>query len=81
MDLLAPMSPPQKEIDKIKTPVSPPLRTRRTSGLLSPPKANSRRTSTPVSVASNDPNELQVCYVCQVAGTAQDLVKYKKYQF
>lgn len=69
------ISTSQKEAGKIKPPVSPPVRTRRTSGLLSPSKAISRRASTPVSSNSNDPNEVQVCYVCQVAGTAQDLVK------
>lgn len=62
---------PQKETSK-----TPPVRTRRSSGLTSPPKANSRRTSTPLSLNSNDANELQACYVCQVSGTAQDLVKW-----
>lgn len=72
----SPLSTPQKEPNKVnKSPTTPPVRTRRTSVLQSPPKANPRRTSTPVSSNSNDTNEMQVCFVCQVSGTVQDLVK------
>lgn len=68
---------------------TPPLRTRRLSVLMSPPKSK-RRTSTPVTatstnsvdttptstaIATTTTNELQACDVCQVPGTAQDLVK------
>lgn len=63
-------STPQKETCK-----TPPARTRRSSALVSPLKANTTRTPTPLSLNSNDANELQACYVCQVTGTALDLVR------
>lgn len=76
-------SPPpnaSNQNESIAKPIStPPLRTRRLSVLLSPSKAQSKsRTSTPVTATSsnsNDTNDMQACDVCQIPGTAQDLVK------
>lgn len=60
-----------------KQSVSQAIRSRRMSVLMSPPKATpDRRTLTPVSSNSADNAAYaQLCDVCQVAGTTQDLVK------
>lgn len=71
-----PMSSPQSTSTPSKDFATQPLRTRRLSVLMSPPKeTGSRRTSTPASSNSNDTTDAQHCDVCQVAGTPQDLVK------
>lgn len=60
-----------------KEAISQAIRTRRLSVLMSPPKTTpNRRTSTPLSSNSTDSAYAPLCDVCQVAGTAQDLVKW-----